>query len=170
MFKGINVKPYIIHAAMAALLYCLPVIFFLKYADYTLTWILYVGNFLFLLVIALFLFTFNRRRDENAGTLVMLTASCITTVLGTIISVVLALVLLVIFIPGLFQSGVPDKILENGPAASILDKSEGLIFLVITNAIIANAVCGVFVSIIFPFAMKGDQTKEKVPKRKQAEL
>ena len=155
MFKGINLKPYITHALMAALLYCLPVIFFLKAADYTRAWELYIGNFLFLLVIVLFLFTFNKKRDENAGTLLMLTASSITTVLGTITAVILGLGLLLIFVPGLLQPGIPDKVLINAPGNSVLDKTDGLVFMVISNAIIGNVSSGLFVSIIFPFSMKG---------------
>ena len=155
MFKGINLKPYITHALMAALLYCLPVIFFLKAADYTRAWELYIGNFLFLLVIVLFLFTFNKKRDENAGTLLMLTASSITTILGTIAAVILGLGLLLIFVPGLLQSGTPDKVLINAPGNSVLDKTDGLVFMVISNAIIGNVSSGLFVSIIFPFSMKG---------------
>ncbi|HTF29314.1 MAG TPA: hypothetical protein VK625_10740 [Flavitalea sp.] len=154
MFKGINLKPYITHALMAALLYCLPVIFFLKAADYTRAWELYIGNFLFLLVIVLFLFTFNKKRDENAGTLLMLTASSITTVLGTIAATILGLGLLLIFVPGLLQSGTPDKVLINAPGNSVLDKTDGLVFMVISNAIIGNVSSGLFVSIIFPFSMK----------------
>ena len=155
MFKGINLKPYITHALMAALLYCLPVIFFLKAADYTRAWELYIGNFLFLLVIVLFLFTFNKKRDENAGTLLMLTASSITTILGTIAAVILGLGLLLIFVPGLLQPGTPDKVLINAPGNSVLDKTDGLVFMVISNAIIGNVSSGLFVSIIFPFSMKG---------------
>jgi hypothetical protein len=154
MFKGVNLKPYITHALIAAFLYCLPVIFFLKAADYTRAWELYVGNFLFLLIIVLFLFTFNRKRDENAGTLVMLAASSITTVLGTIAAVVLGLGMLFIFVPGLAQPGIPDKVLTNAPGNSVLDKTDGLAFMVISNAIVGNVSGGLFVSIIFPFSMK----------------
>jgi Na+/proline symporter len=170
MFKGIRLRPYIIHSLVAALLYCLPLIFFLKMADYTRAWLLYSGNFLFLLVIVYFLFVFNARRDENAGTLAMLTASSITTIMGTIMALILSLVLLVIFIPGLFNSGSPVKHLINQPANSIHDKTNGLVFMIIANSIIGNVSCGLFAAIIFPFSLKGDQTKEKTPKKKQAEL
>lgn len=170
MFKGIRVRPYIVHSLVAALVYCVPLIFFLRSSDYTQAWLLYLGNFLFLLVIMYFLFVFNARREENAGTLVMLTASTITTVMGTIMSVILGLILLSIFVPGLFASGTPDKVLVNEPANTVNDKTHGLIFMVLANSIIGNISCGLFVAIIFPFALKGDQRREKTPKRKQAEL
>jgi hypothetical protein len=170
MFKGIKIRPYIIHSLVAALVYCIPLIFFLKSSDYTQAWLLYSGNFLFLLVIMYFLFVFNARREANAGSMAMLTASAITTVMGTIMCVILALILLAVFIPGLFASGTPDKVLINEPANTVNDKAHGLIFMVVANSIIGNISCGMFVSIIFPFGLKADQTREKTPKHKQAEL
>jgi hypothetical protein len=170
MFKGIKLRPYVIHSLVAALLYCLPLIFFLKTADYTRAWLLYTGNFLFLLVIVYFLFVFNAKRDENAGTLAMLTASSITTIMGTIMALIFSLILLVVFIPGLLSSGSPAKHLINEPANSIQGKTDGLVFMIIANSVIGNVSCGLFAAIIFPFSLKGDQTKEKVPKKKQAEL
>jgi predicted membrane protein len=168
--NGTKLKPYLIYSGMAALIYCLPLIFFLKAADYSSAWMLYGGNFLFLLIVVFFVTTFNFKRDENAGSLAMFTASVITTVLGTIFAVILSLILLTVFVPGLFQPGVPEKVLLNEPAQIVDGKTDGLIFMVIANAIIGNTACGMFVSIIFPFTLKGDQTKEKVPTRKQAEL
>ena len=170
MLKGIKLKPYVLHSLVAALVYCLPVIFFLKTADYTRAWLLYTGNFLFLLVIVYFLFVFNAKRAENAGTLAMLTASSITTVMGTLMAVMISLLLLVVFVPDIFQSGTTSRVLQNEPANSVIDKTEGLAFMVISNAIIGNISCGLFAAIIFPFTLKRDQTKEKVPHHKQAEL
>jgi Na+/proline symporter len=170
MLKGIRLKPYILHSLVAALVYSLPVVFFLQSADYTSAWLLYTGNFLFLLVIVYFLFVFNAKRAENAGTLAMLTASSITTVMGTVMAVLLSLVLLFVFVPDIFQSGPTEKVLTNEPASSVLDKTQGLAFMIIANAIIGNISCGLFAAIIFPFSLKRDQTKEKVPHRKQAEL
>jgi len=170
MFKGIRLKPYIIHSLVAALVYCITVIFFLKFADYTKTWVLYTGNFLFLLVIVYFLFVFNAKRDENAGTMAMLTASVITTVMGVAMSLIISLILMAVLVPGLFDAGTADKMLVNEPANMVRGKTDGLIFMVLANAIIGNISCGMFAAIIFPFSLKGDQTKEKVPDRKQAEL
>jgi hypothetical protein len=170
MLKGTNLKPYIAYSLIAAMVYIIPVIFFLKAADYTRAWLLYLGNFLFLLAIAFFLFSFNRKRERNAGTLVMLTATSIATVIGTALAFILSLGLLFIFVPDLFQPGTTERALAGAPDNSVLDKTNGLMFMVLANSLVGNISCGHFVAIIFPFAMKGDQTKEKVPKRKQAEL
>ena len=170
MFKGTRIRPYIIHSLVAALVYCLPLIFFLRAADYTKAWLLYLGNFLFLLVIIYFLFVFNARRKENAGTLAMLTASSITTVMGTVMSVLAAILLLFVFVPDIFNDGITNRHLVNEPPTTVRGKTEGLMFMILANAVIGNISCGLFAAIIFPFTLKADQTKEKFPERKQAEL
>jgi len=169
MLRHIHLRPYIVHALIAAILYCIPVTIFLQKAMFEQAWLLYLGNFLFLIVITLFLFSFNKKRNQNAGALAMLTAGNITTILGVLISCLLVLILLIIFVPGLFAYGMAAKTLKDAPANTVRDKTNGLNFMIFANAIIGNISTGAFVSIIYPFALKGDQTKEKVP-RKQAEL
>lgn len=66
-------------------------------------------------------------------------------------------------IPGLFHAGTPAKALTDAPANTVHDKANGLLFMIFGSATIGNAASGIFVCIIFPFAIKGDQTKEKVP-------
>jgi hypothetical protein len=85
-------------------------------------------------------------------------------------AVLISLLLLVVFVPDIFQSGTTSRVLQNEPANSVIDKTEGLAFMVISNAIIGNISCGLLAAIIFPFTLKRDQTKEKVPHHKQAEL
>ncbi|RYY30749.1 MAG: hypothetical protein EOO04_03990 [Chitinophagaceae bacterium] len=168
--KGVNPKPYLVYSIIAALLYNVPLIFFINRADFSDAWLLYLGNFLFMLMVGWFLMTFNFKRDENAGTLVMFTASSITTVIGAIFAVLVSLFLILVLVPGIFQPGLADKVLVNEPAQSVDGKTNGLVFMVLVNAVFGNVFCGMFVSIIFPFALKGDQTREKVPRKKQAEL
>jgi len=168
--KGVNPKPYLVYSVIAALLYGVPSVFFISRADFSYAWLLYLGNFLFMLMVVWFLMTFNFKRDENAGSLAMFTASSITTVMGAIFSLVLSLLLLAILVPGIFQPGLADKVLINEPAQSVDGKTNGLVFMVVVNAVFGNIFCGMFVSIIFPFTLKGDQTREKVPRKKQAEL
>jgi hypothetical protein len=170
MNKPFNPKPYLIYGLLAAVVYCIPVTVFLSDPEYSQGWLLYLGNLLFLFVIVAFLFAFNRKRSENAATLAMLTAGHIATLFGIVISCVLAFLLLVIMVPGYLGAGEADKVLTNEPANITYDKTRGLSFMVFATAIIGNFAAGSFVSIIFPFALKADQTRETVPRRKQAEL
>lgn len=169
MFKYIKWMPYILYGLIGAILYCIPVTFFLGKANFSEAWLLYLGNLLFCIIIALFLFHFNNTRKQNAGTLAMLVAGHIATVIGIVISCLFCFILLVIYVPDIFQPGVTDKVLKHAPANTIEDKTSGLAFMIFANAIVGNFSAGFFVSIVFPFSLKGDQTKEKVP-GKQAEL
>lgn len=169
MFKKFHWRHYLAHAFVAAILYIIPVFIFIKDTAYSQTWLLYLGNFLFMITMAVFLFAFNRRRGKNASSMAMFTASNITAVMGIIIACLLCFILISIMIPGLFHSGPPDKVLTGAPANTIQDKTHGLLWMVFGNAVIGNVATSFFVSIIFPFALKGDQTKEEVPP-KQKEL
>jgi hypothetical protein len=170
MNKPFNPKPYLIYGLLAAVVYCIPVTVFLTDPEYSQGWLLYLGNLLFLFVIVAFLFAFNRKRSENAATMAMLAAGHIVTVMGIVISCVMAFLLMVIMVPGYLGGGTADKVLTGEPANTVYDHTRGLSFMVFATAIIGNLSAGSFVSIIFPFALKADQTRERVPRRKQAEL
>lgn len=170
MNKPFNPRPYLIYGLLAAVVYCIPVVIFLSNPEYSQAWLLYLGNLLFLFPVIAFLYAFNKRRSENAGTLVMLASGHITTVIGIVISCILAFLLLVIMVPGYLDGGTTEKVLTGEPANTVYDKTRGLSFMVFATAIVGNISAGSFVSIIFPFAMKADQTRERVPRRKQAEL
>lgn len=169
MLKNLHCEKYIKYAALAALLYCVPVYFFLKTATWSQSWLLYLGNALFMVTVASFLLIFNRNKDENASSMSMIIAGSTVAILGVIVSVLLAFILLWAMIPDLFQAGPPEKVLTHAPASTIPDKANGLIFMILASCTIGNGVAGLFVCILFPFTLKGDQTKEKVPP-KQAEV
>jgi flagellar basal body-associated protein FliL len=168
MFKNIiHWKQYLPYAFAASVAYCIPVVFFIRDASYTQTWLLYIGNFLFLFIIAAFLFSFNRKRKQNAGTVAMVTAGHIVTVMGIILAVLLSTILMMLLIPGFFDAGMADKVMDDAPANNIKGKTNGLVFEIIVDAIVGNVSAGSFASILFPFALKGDQTREEVPKQQK---
>jgi Na+/proline symporter len=169
MLKSLHWKRYIGYAAVAAILYSIPVYLFLKFTVWSQTWLLYLGNFLFMILVAAFLLIFNRRKNENASSTAMVTAGAIVTVLGILISCLICFLLISIMVPGLFHSGPPDKVLTGEPVNRSVDKTHGLIFMILFNTVMGNISTGLFVCIIFPFTLKGDQTKERVPP-KQSEV
>lgn len=160
---------YIKFAALAAIVYCIPVFFFLRDATYSSAWLLYLGNLLFLFPIMFFLIRFNQLRKQNASSVAMLTAGHIATAIGIVIACILCFILILLMVPGWLDAGSADKVLQQAPANTVDDKTKGLAFMVFSDAIVGNVSAGSFISIIYPFTLKGDQTREKVP-RKQAEL
>ncbi|HVV06180.1 MAG TPA: hypothetical protein VHC96_18240 [Puia sp.] len=161
MLKNIHWKYYIKCAVIAAILYCIPVFFFLRTTTWSHTWLLYFGNALFMITLAGTLLGFNRRRGGSASSMSMVLAGLITTILGIIISIAICLLLLSVMIPGLYNAGTPDKLLSGEPVNSVPDRSRGPVYLVLFNAFMGNVSTGLFVCIIFPFTLKDDQTKEE---------
>lgn len=169
MFRNVHWPMFLKNGLIAAIMYCIPVFIFIKQSLFQDAWVLYLGNFLFLIVVVLFLVRFNRNRRDNASSVSMFAAGHILTATGIAISCLLCFVLLIIMVPGFLHSGQAEKVLHGQPAQTVDDKTNGLSFMVFANAILGNISCGSFVSIVFPFSLKGDQTKEAVPP-KQAEL
>jgi hypothetical protein len=163
MLKGIHWQHYIKYAVVAAILYCIPVFFFLKTTAWSQTWLLYLGNALFMVAVVNALLWFNHSRHGNASSMAMVLAGVITTILGIIISFAICFLLLSVMIPGLYSAGTPSKLLSGEPANSVPDRSRGPVYLVLFNAFMGNVSTGLFVCILFPFTLKGDQTKEDTP-------
>ena len=146
---------------IAAILFSIPVFFFLKGISWSQSWLLYLGNALFMVVVAVTLVLFNRQWKSNASSTSMVLAGVIVTVLGIIISCLICVLLLSIMIPGLYHSGTPDKVLTGEPANAVPDSARGPVYMVLFNATMGNICTGIFICIIFPFTLKSDQTKEK---------
>jgi len=169
VWKKIHWRQYLGFAIAAAIVYAIPVLFFLKLANYTDTWLLFLGNLLFLFVITAFLLSFNRRRNQDASTVTMLAAGHIAMGMGVVIACLLCFILLMILVPGIFNGGNADKMLADAPANTVKDKTGGMTFMIFADAVFGNIVAGSSASIIFPFVLKKNQKNETVP-RKQAEL
>jgi SNF family Na+-dependent transporter len=166
MSKSTDWKYYLKHAFIAAILYTIPVFFLLSRPRYPQVWLLYLGNAIFMVSLAVFLFIFNSHKDRQSMTMVR--AGATVAILGIIISVLLSLILLVSLDPGLLGSGSPERTLTDAPASTIQDKAHGLIFMTFGSAIIGNFATGLFICILFPFTLKAYKTKKTPPGQSQA--
>lgn len=161
MFKKEYLSSYVMYGILSAILFCIPMLIFLSSAKFSTTWWLYVGNVLFLLSIIFFMIMFNKKKGEDASTQTMVAAGHITTVVGIIISIIVAVIALLIFVPDLFGSGQSDTVLENAPSGTGTGKTHGMIFMLFMNAVIGNLVAGSVPSIILSYTAKRDQTKDR---------
>jgi len=154
MFKKEYLAAYIKWGIIAAIVFCIPMIMFVKSAEFSSTYLLYIGNVLFLVAIAIYMLSFNKKKGENASTQTMNAAGHIATFFGIIISCIVAAIVLSVFMPG-------ETILQDAPAQTGNGDTHGLVFMVFMNAIIGNLVGGSFVSIILPYTARKNQTKDK---------
>lgn len=161
MFSKKYLASYFINGLLAAVAFCITVLFYLKTPEFQDTWLLFVGNALFLVVITIFILLFNKKNSENASTQNMNAAGHITTIVGVVLSCIISFVLLMLYVPDLFGSGTSDTVMENSPTSTSGGKTDGLVFMLFMCAIIGNFAAGSFASIIVPYTAKRNQKKDK---------
>lgn len=164
MFKKLDIKSTLTAGAVAAILFCIPVYLYIQYANYEQSWLLYLGSFLFMIVMWMHTIRESRKRDNSESTVALVFASHMATVAGILFSCLLCLLLLIIFVPGYLHQGEAYKTLQDAPVNTIHDKTEGLSFSVFMAATIINFSVGSFTAIVLPFYLKKNQTKDpKIP-------
>jgi hypothetical protein len=169
MFKKINPKTTFISAITGAVLFSIPVYFYIHFASYRGSWLLYLGSFLFMAVMFVSNLIENRKRGENESTVALIFIAVVTAITGIVISCLICFLLLVIFVPGYLGVGETDKVLTDVPVNTITDKTGGMSFDIFMAATIINFSVGAFTGIILPFYSKRNQTrdsKEPVPLKK----
>ena len=105
-------------------------------------------------MIAAFLIYVGRLKKEGSSTLSLVVTGQKEVLLGIVIAIILSFILLIILIPGLFERGIPGRVLSHEPANTMHDRTNGLDFMVILNASIGNFVTGSFVSVMLPASLR----------------
>jgi formate/nitrite transporter FocA (FNT family) len=159
MFKNHPIKSYLLYSVIAAVAYFIVVCIYLRYPYFSSIWMLFVGNILFAIVIAIFIWMYNRTRRENANTSLMVAAGHITTVMGILIACALILLTYLLF-PHLIN-GVPKGNTAFAQAPPQMEgRGDSFIFNIFMDAIIGNISAGSFISIILPYTAKRNQKQE----------
>lgn len=165
MIQKIHLSTCLLFGAIAAVAYSIPMTYFIYSSHFADSWWLYVGNILFMIVVGLFLGVVSRRRHNNPNTSLIMLEGHVVTAIGIITSCIIAFILLMIFVPHLFGSGPAGRVLEQSPAQAQNGKTDGLVLLLFMNAIVGNVAAGSFISVMLPYTMKRNQTKESVISR-----
>lgn len=160
-FNKKHLTEYLFFGAMAALLYLIPLFFYLTNNRYENSYYLYIGNALFFLVIFYYNMRLLYRPYDKSRAVSMLMSGHLATICGVIISVLVATLLMVAFQPGLFTAKSSDAILNNAPANAEVIRPSGWLFMIYVNAIICNFGAGALISIMVSYAGKRNQTKDK---------
>ncbi|MEO8413569.1 MAG: hypothetical protein ABI472_07905 [Ginsengibacter sp.] len=129
---------------VSAILYCIPVIFFLKGRRFSDTWLLYLGSALFLVSV----FVFGIMNDGKNADAKITYDGFFVTILGVIFSCILILILTFILTPDVFGTGSSADVLQQTPAAISKKGDDGILFMMLANAVIINFCAGVFAAIM----------------------
>ena len=129
---------------VSAILYCIPVIFFLKDRRFSDSWLLYLGSALFLLCVFVFGIMYGGKNANSKKAY----DGFVVTILGVIFSCLLLLILTFILTPDVFGIGSSDDVLQHTPAAISKKGEHGILFMMLANALIINFCAGVFAVIM----------------------
>ena len=128
MLRKINIHRTIISGLIAAAVFSIPINFFVRDNTYTESWLLYLGSFLFLVVIWVHTIRENQKRSDNESTIALAFLSHVATITGIIFSVIFSFALLSFLVPGYLGSGNAGQLLRGEPVNIIKDKTDGLSF------------------------------------------
>ena len=160
MFKRIDIVSSLKSASIAALLFSICVFIYIKDTTYAESWLLFLGSFLFFVVIVIHTMFFNKVLGGDANTVTLVFASHVVTFMGVVISCILSFILLSTLVPGYLSNGPAGVVAPDAPPNAIHDKTNGLSFRIFIGAIIFNFSMGSFAGIVFPFMIKRNQTKD----------
>ena len=161
LFRKVNLRSTLVTGLIAGTAFSIPVYFYISDARYRDSWLLYLGSFLFFLVIWMHTLIDSRKRAHNESTVALIFASHMATLAGIVVACVLSFILLNWLIPGYLSSPTPGKTMTGEPSNVDIDKTNGLSFQVFLAATFINFSVGSFSSIILPFAAKRNQKHDR---------
>jgi len=152
---------YFISGIVATALYTVFLVLFLEDHRYENFYYLFIGNFLFVAVIGYYTYSLINRSFEGKRSVSMLVAGHLALVAGIIVSILTVLICGIIYFPGIFSSLSPEKLLPGAPSSIEITRPAGLIFMLEANVILVSGGAASFLIVIFSYAAKRNQTKDK---------
>ena len=146
---------------VSAIIYCIPVIFFLKDRRFSDTWLLYLGSALFLVITFVFGIVYGSRKIDDPAKAYN---GFIVTILGVIACVILVLLLTLILTPDVYGIGSANDVLKQTPAALTKNGNHGILFIMLANAAIVNFAAGAFSAVM----SRGKNAENRLPPNKDA--
>jgi hypothetical protein len=148
---------FIKYSILPAILYIIPLIIFVIDETFSETWLLYLGNALFLCYIFVFAVHYAKQQNNRTSPL---SAGLTVTIISIIFTCILVLVVIFIFAPGVFHTGSSAQGLKNTPAALPDKNSHGVIFMLFANATIGNFTAGSVSSVLAAGATKQTRMRD----------
>lgn len=150
-----NFSHFYKYAIVPAILYCIPVLFFIKEDTYRDTWLLYLGNGIFLACLFILKVVYNSKRNNNVP---ITYNGWVVTFIGIIFSCILVVFLLILFLPMVNHINSIREDLQQTPAAISDRNIYDLWFILFASAIIGNLCAGAFATLIAKGALAKDPT------------
>lgn len=143
-------------AIIPAILYCIPILFFLKERRFSDTWLLYLGSAVFLVCIFIFGIIFGGKTNNNPDHVYN---GYVVPIMGVIFSCIIILLLSVMLTPEVFGQGTGSEALQQTPGSITQSGEHGMLFMLMANAIIINFCGGIFSTIM----AKSENAEKNLP-------
>lgn len=152
---------YFKYSILPSILACIPMAFFLRDPKFSQTWLLYLGDGVFLFSMISIMLVLSKTAHHNAATGALLIAGHAITVFSIILICLITFIMLLIHVPDLFAQGNTTKALKQTPTNMVFDKTRGLMFILFMNAVFGTGSAGSFASIIMSYSMKREQRGDR---------
>ncbi len=161
VFDRKHLMEYFIYGIIAAAVYMVPVILFLRRDKYEDFYYLFIGNGIFMAVIFSYAYKLIYRVYHRKRAASMLIAGSLATISGAIMAAIFVIIAFLFFFPNLFSEVSVAKELKDAPSTVMYHTPAEFLFLILTNNFLGNLGVGAFISVITSYAGKLDQTKDK---------
>ncbi len=160
MFKKDFVKTYLLRGLVAAAVYGVTVVIFLTQQKFQSIWLLFLGNALYMLTIALLVYLYNRQNQFRESPVTSAISGHILSFTGAALSVVLSLLLYFAFSTGI-GDGQPGELLRQVPAQmKESNTNHGMLFVLVVVAALGNTITGFFAAIFSSFGSSKNKMSE----------
>jgi len=163
MPQQLYIKDMMKCALAAAIAYAIAAWFYIVAVSYSESWVLFIGNFLFAAVIAVFIAWYYKRHRAGINIIKMITVGGKTAVAGIGIACIMCFLLLWIFMPGVFRPVSASHLQLNSSPAQFSGKNQGYALILFMNAVLGNAGAAFFISLLLPFSIIRNQQSGKEP-------
>lgn len=162
-------RQYLAYGGVAALCYIIPCFLFIKSDAFSGGWTLYIGNALFMVTILIYSLKLSRRKPNEERGQDAFVAGLLASLVGTVVSCLLIVLLLVFFAPHVFTAAPSTAIGQTSPPQILANDTE-LLFMLFSNAILANFLMGAFVSLIISFGTRQIDSGRYAKKREHKKM
>lgn len=161
VFNHQHVREYFINGLLAAVLYVIPVFFFLAQKKYEDFYYLYAGTGLFMFAIFFYALRLVSRPYDSKRAVSMLIAGNLATLAGVFISVILVIIGFFFYFPDIFSVTPTSSLLQDAPSTIQPARPSGLLFMILILTVFGNTAVGSFVSVVTAYVGKKNQTMDK---------
>lgn len=144
---------YILYSIAGAVLYLIPIVYYLQSGQFSNLYFLYLGNFAFGLPIAIYTFNVVRKNKDELPSLIVRQGEKVI-IIGTLCAAVFSLIIVLLFFRDLFSWQTRAALVYSFPPTFNIHSPAGILLLIFLDLIICNIAAGSFVNVLIVFAYR----------------